>query len=733
MRPSAESAVRLLLGIACAGSPLAAQTSGLQNVVVVVENGLPQPPQPVKAVRVSLSYLDSSVPITDAQQVTNSQGQALLAVSPGAAQRGNLRVQVTGSGNLVIYQPADGQLPALPATVNISMLPKGSPALLGPAQIEAMLHRSLLQVSNLQKQVSSLRQDVAAAQAQKPDLGAAIAEWARANGFAVAQADSQVKQWAQEIQRDSARATAEQMALAEVALKHYASAAQLFNQAADTDAGQLDAEEAQEKALLENLRKHLQQLINDREQSADASQLNLQYHQATQTLESAETTAEAEYKKHPDDTGFEELWLQADSAAAFARWQESRVSPAKESLSLLAQSAGDFESLAKEYAALGDRRDWAEAQRGLGNALWSEGARVTGDKAAAFLGQATQAYEKALEVDTKADLPQEWASTQNSLGNVLALEGGSATGDRAVALLNQAAQAYQKALEVRTKTDLPRDWATTENNLGVALRAEGERTQGDKAMVLHDQAVQAFENALEVRTKTDLPRDWAITQNNLGDALSWEGEHAAGEESAILFDQAVQAYQKALEVLSKADLPQDWAATQNKVGTVLLDEGENGGDKAADLLDRAIQAFDKALEVQTKADLPRLWANTHANLEEADFAAARYDNCIEAAAVLTDDSLSRSSAVDRDALKLACQCGAGDKDAALATEKALLAEASHAQTEIWDFSGAIRVLSRSPAFDKGRTDWIALFTAVQKGDSDGITAALGELEPILQP
>ena len=47
----------------------------------------------------------------------------------------------------MIYQPADGQLPALPATITVSMLPKGSPALLGPAQIEAMLHRTLLQVN----------------------------------------------------------------------------------------------------------------------------------------------------------------------------------------------------------------------------------------------------------------------------------------------------------------------------------------------------------------------------------------------------------------------------------------------------------------------------------------------------------------------------------------------------------------------------------------------------------
>ena len=157
-------------------------------------NVLPQPPQPVKAVRVSLSYLDSSVLVTDAQEVTNSQGQALLLVSPGVNQRGDLRIEITGAVDLAIYQPADGQLPALPATVKVSLLPKGSPALLGPAQIEAMLHRSLLQVSSLQKQINTLKQNAATEQSQKPDLGPALAAWAQANGFSSAQVDQQVQQ-----------------------------------------------------------------------------------------------------------------------------------------------------------------------------------------------------------------------------------------------------------------------------------------------------------------------------------------------------------------------------------------------------------------------------------------------------------------------------------------------------------------------------------------------------------
>ena len=78
---------------------------------------------------------------------------------------------IDGAANLVIYQPADGQLAALPASITVTMLPKGFPGLLGPAQIEAMLHRTLLQVRSLQKQVAALKKSVAEAQGSTPDLG----------------------------------------------------------------------------------------------------------------------------------------------------------------------------------------------------------------------------------------------------------------------------------------------------------------------------------------------------------------------------------------------------------------------------------------------------------------------------------------------------------------------------------------------------------------------------------
>jgi tetratricopeptide (TPR) repeat protein len=914
MRQAGRLAVLILLGMSCVGASSPAQTSNQQNITVIVLNALPQPPQPVKAVRVSLSYLQSSVQVTDAQEVTNSQGQALLLVSPGVAQRGDLRIGITGADNLAIYQPADGQLNGLPPTVNVSLLPKGSAALLGPAQIEAMLHRALLQVNSLQKQVAAQKQ-TGAQQDQNSDLGATITEWAQANGFSETQVNQQVEQWAQSIQSQTAKATNDQKALAELALKHYASAAQLFNQASDADRQAIGSGEAQEQALesqvkaleaaqqavLDKLRAPVRQLIDHSEQAAGAYQLNKQYHEATQTLESAAATAEAEYKKHPTDKGFQVLWLAALAATADARWQEGKISAASESLPLLAQSANDFKTLSQQYDNLGDRSDWAWAQTGLGIALKNEGLRDTGDKAAAFYAEAVQAFESALQVYTKAALPQGWAATQNDLGNTLddeavlatgdkattlfdqaveafnnALEvrtkaaypedwaitennlasmfddeGERATGDEAAGYFDQAVQAYQLALQVQTKADHPQDWAMLENNLGIALQDEGGRASGDKAVALYKQGVEAFRNALQVYTQADLPQYWAATQNNLGAALKNEGQLASGDAAIALFDQSVQAYQQALLVRTKADLPQDWAATEYNLGNALLDEaGDVANDKSADLLARAVEAYQNALQVYTKADMPLDWANaqvrlgnaflyqgegasadksaalfaqadqayknalevdtrvdnesdwvlaeeglgivdmqlknyeaaaaddelalqarpdsittldrvsniyhehlfrfdlaladdqhriqldpspeTRMDLAEANLTTDHFDVCLQQAAMLPDSVLSPQLIVVRDTLQLACQWASGNKAAAVTAEKSVSSLAATVKTHSWTFAGTIHFISDSPAFATGRTAWIALFTALQTGDSSGMSAALQQLEPLMQ-
>jgi tetratricopeptide (TPR) repeat protein len=583
-----------------------------QPVTVTVVNAHATPAQPVQSVRVSLSYVDGSSLITDALSVTNRDGQVLLQVSPDAAQRGDLRIEITGAADLAIYQPADGQLPALPKSIQISLLPKGSPALLGPAQIEATLRRALLQVSSLQQQNRTLKQEVATAQPQKQDLSAALSEWARQSGFSTPDVDAKVQQWGHDIQQQEATATCQQKALAQLALKNNEAAAAQFTACYKTALASLDDDE---QTYLDARRKKLSAIVSTAQQAADADMLALHYHQATTLLDEVASTANAEYKKHPDDRGFHEIWLQALWSVADARWREGEIAPAEQSLGLLARSSQDYSLLILEYEQLGNAEGHASAEAGLANTYMDQGERTTGAESTALLAKSVQAFDHALEVYTKTDLPQDWASAQMNLGNAYLEQGERTTGAKSVALLAKAVQAYEYALEIYTKANLPQDWARTQVNLGNAYFYQAYRTKVTDSVVLVPKAVQAYEHALEVYTKVDLPQDWAATQINLGSVLVDQGESATGVASVALLAKAVQAYEHALEVYTKTDLPQNWARTQSGLGNAYSDQGERTtGAESVALLAKAMQAYEHALEVDTKADLPQDWARIQINL-----------------------------------------------------------------------------------------------------------------------
>ena len=867
-----------------------------------VVNAHADPSLPVQGVRVSLSFVAGSEKIVDARDATNRAGQALLLVSPEAAQRGDLRVEITGTTELVVFQPADGQLSGLPANVTIRLLPKGSVLLLGPPQIEAMLQRMSIQNRAKNQEIHALKAELAAAQSQKPDdLTAAMTDWAKANGFAEADVDKQVQLWAEDIQRRKDQATANERALAELALKHYGVAAQLFDQAADDDE---KAMEESKQRFLEEDRKMLRALVDKKFQSANAYQLNLQFHQATLTLTQARDKAAAEHGQYPDDAALRSIWLDAVLRLASARRDEGEVGEAGASSALLAQSIKDYEGLLPERSAPGEKQDWAMAQRNLGIALWELGIRSSGAQATALLSQSVQAFQAALEVLTKADQPKDWARTQNNLGNALKMQGERSSATQAADLLAQAVRAYRAALEVRTRTGLPQDWAGTQSNLGAALMAQGERSSGPQAADLLTQAVQAFRAALEVQTKADDPQYWANTQNDLGIALQDQGLHSSGTQATDLLAQSVQAYRAALEVRTKASLPQDWAETQNNLaaaldvqgvrssgpqamdllaqaiaanravlevytktdlpqewaaaqgslGLAIEQQGElssgtqatdlmsqgvdayhaalqvftkasmpqdwalvqnnlgmalrrladrSSGAQAKDLLAQAIQAQRAALEVYTKADMPQEWAMVEHNLAnalevEGDFAGAakaidaaleafpndtsflqtgvsiyhddlynydrayeltdrwlkaeaspeakltmveedlttsRFEDCEKQAASMDDAALPDPAGpygLIRDAMKMTCQWGAGEKPAAQQTAQALLLKSAQLQNAGWGVEGTRHYLSSSPALETGRASWIALFDSLEKGDGVAMAAALRQLQEVMQ-
>ncbi len=208
MRAGPRSPVLLLLAMGCTALAAAAQATAPQlSVTVIVVNANSQPPQPVKAARVSLTHLISTQVAVDAQGPTNPRGEAQLVLSQSAAKNGDLRIVISGVSNLVIYDPADGQTRSLKSPIRVVLLPTGSLALLGPAQIQAYLRRLLLQVNSLQKQVSALKTEAAQGQSQQQYLSSALADFAQAMGFHHDQVNQQVAIWAQNIKLQSAQAT----------------------------------------------------------------------------------------------------------------------------------------------------------------------------------------------------------------------------------------------------------------------------------------------------------------------------------------------------------------------------------------------------------------------------------------------------------------------------------------------------------------------------------------------
>jgi hypothetical protein len=120
------------------------------------------------------------------------------------------------------------------------------------------------------------------------------------------------------------------------------------------------------------------------------------------------------------------------------------------------------------------------------------------------------------------------------------------------------------------------------------------------------------------------------------------------------------------------------------------------------------------------------------DLVEANLVAAHFDECVKQAGMLADGALSPPQVLARDALKLACQWASGNKIEALSAAKSIPSQTAKHDMSSLNFEGVLHFLSTAPAFESGRASWIALFTAVQNGDRAGITAAVHQLDPLLQ-
>jgi tetratricopeptide (TPR) repeat protein len=634
-----------------------------RSISVTVLNVHFNPARPVERVLVELSYRDTLGPVSDTREVTNREGKCELIVSEGVENRGDLRITVTGATGLVIYRPAEGMLTGVPDTLVVTLVPMGSPELLEPAQIEAMLGDLLQRQQNLSSQIRSSERALSAAEReklmaeqQKQELEQRLNQLATAKGFSPDEFAERLHVWTEEVLNNPRRST-EQEALARFNLGDYVAAANLFKNAAESNSLTSQSMEDNEETLRTHNLEILRNEMRDLEQSASTFQRGLDYHKATLVVQEAVEYAAKSHQKNPDDTARRSIWLMARQSEARALLEEGVVSPANLSMALLGQSIAQSKKLLQDYVLPQDNEYWAATQNDLGVALVKQAERSHGAEATDLLKQAVEAYRDALKVTTQQDVPQQWAATQNNLGSALATQAEQSEGAAATDLLKQALDALRNALKVYTQQDLPQEWAMMQSNLGQMLVEQGRESQGAAATDLLKQAVDAFREAFKVRTQQDEPQQWARTQNDLGVALVEQAERSHGATATDLLAQAVDAHREALKVFTQKQLPQQWAATQNNLGTALSTQAEQSeGATATDLLKQAVDAHREALKVYTQQDLPQPWAETENHLGVAlDRQAVALDHQAHGSNGAVTDLLKQAIDAFREALKVRTQ------------------------------------------------------------------------------
>lgn len=160
--------------------------------------------------------------------------------------------------------------------------------------------------------------------------------------------------------------------------------------------------------------------------------------------------------------------------------------------------------------------------------------------------------------------------------------------------------------------------------------------------------------------------------------------------------------------------------------------GRSSGADADGLFNQATQAYQNALEVFTKGNFSQYWGGGQMALASISLDTSHFDVCVQQFGQISDGLLPPRQTFRVDALLFLCEWGAGNKSAARETEKNLLSRAADSTPYYWDATATVSLLSNSPAFATDRASWIAFFSSFHSGDSAAMTAALHQLEPLLQ-
>lgn len=606
------------------GLPLmAAPVPAPIHVIVTVVNEHVEPAQPVPGVRVTIDFVDGSQKITEARDRTNSQGQTELVISPEAQQRGDLHVEISDAPNLVVYQPSEGILTDVHPTLTIILLTRGSPALLQPAQIEAMLNR----LSRLSNQNQQLQVSLNKAEHQKPDFDRLLRNWASTNGLPYDQVDQQMRAWANEVLDHRQEASLTKQGEAELALRHFENAAKLFQGAALTSKLALHREQ---ESYLVARRAALRSLCEESTQGSDAFQLANQYHQATQIMDDAVKEAAAEHQRYPNDAALRHIWFRAVRYTSYVRIQEGawalrHESPTENPTALFSKVVDDCKVLLAQIDRSAEPEQYAPVQSVIASSYLALGTDVPHNKdSAAFRSQAVVSFRTALDAVNKEKDPENWVkyayfySLGLAMTSMRSYNDDNMPADQASQFVSQAIDVLHSILEVSTRSKNPLEWGKTQTLISNAFTLEAILTSDKRATDLLIQAEASARAALEVLNKTDHPEEWAMAEGSLGSSLYARSMAASGNQEHDFILQGATANQESLQADATQEDPLDWAEAEQNLATILRTESDSfNGNQAIDLLIPSVAAWRFELKIVTKESAPLRWAETQFNLGSA--------------------------------------------------------------------------------------------------------------------
>jgi hypothetical protein len=141
--------VRRRLGtarLACflGASALWPQARPVLQLAVRVVNAQTEPDRPLPGVHVALMR-SRPIPVAESKGVADRNGLVVFEITPELKASLDVYLEVSGAPGLVVYKPPEGDLDLsrMPGKreVHLRLLPKGSPALLEPARLEAFISR----------------------------------------------------------------------------------------------------------------------------------------------------------------------------------------------------------------------------------------------------------------------------------------------------------------------------------------------------------------------------------------------------------------------------------------------------------------------------------------------------------------------------------------------------------------------------------------------------------------